>query len=266
LRSAWLAAALTLVAGSTAVVSAQGGRHSIRGVTRDSTSGRPLAGALVQLRGRSEFRSVRSDDAGQFRFAALHPGSYRLTTLRIGYAESSTEIRLAERDTTISVSLRVVAQTLAATRVRGDISAIYGIVGGLPDLRPLEGARIQVMGATLTVVTDSSGGFFIPVGRPGAYFVRISRRGFADERFPIEIPDGRAVDASRLLDPRVGASRPALEHFFAEADERLRARGYNSAFVAGSEVRAGGTALFEGLQSSPSFTRRGLRFGNGFTR
>ena len=250
---------VALLVGTTGAAFAQDARHVVRGATSDSTSNLPVAGAIVQLSGGPELRSTRSDDAGQFRFSGIPAGRYRLSVIRIGYTESARDLELADRDTTLVVRLAPITRVLGAATVRGDIAAIYGVIARFPDLRPLAGAKLRVMGANKTVTTDSAGTFFIAVEKPGTYFVRVTRDGFAEERFPVDIPGQIAVEASRMLEP--GASRvPAsMEHLFAEVDQRLRWRALNSAFVPGSEIRAAGSTLADGLAFSRSVVLRGLR-------
>jgi hypothetical protein len=250
--------ALSAVASRT---DAQANRtHVINGITRDSASGQPIAGALVQIVGGTVARRDRTNDAGQFRFAGVPAGSYRLSVLRIGYAETSRQVVLADQDTTLTFQLRPVARVLDETRIRGDVPAIYGVVARLPDLLPITGATVSVMGATKSVTTDSTGRFFVDVGRPGTYMVRMTRAGFGEMLFPIVVPELRAVEASRMLEPSTRKPVASMEHLYREIDERLRQRTpTNTALVTASEIRDAGGALWEALKRSRSVTVKGLR-------
>jgi hypothetical protein len=146
--------------------------------------------------------------------------------------------------------------------VRGDITAIYGMVGTLPDLLPIAGARVQVLGADKEHATDSTGGFFIPLKDPGTYIVRMTREGYAERMFPIEVPRNRAADASRMLDPGQAPAK-GLDAFYKDLDTRLRQRAAaNSAIVTGAEIRRGGSNVPDGLRSSAVFNARGLRLAD----
>jgi hypothetical protein len=235
----------------------------VRGVTRDSATGTPVAGALVQLRGDSVVRTERSDDAGNVRFV-VPPATYRVTVLRIGYAERGISFTLGDRDTSLVFSMRPVAAALEETRIVAGVPAIYGVVARLPDLLPMADATVNVMGATKSVKTDSTGRFFIDVGKPGNYLVRMTRDGFGEMLFPVEVPAARAVEASRMLEPSTRKSPPGMEHLFAAANERLRSKGYNAALIPASELKAsGGGTLLEALPGSRSMTIKGLRVGSG---
>lgn len=259
-----LHSALLLVALVAAVGQAQQIRNgTIRGTTTDSASGQPVAGALIQIRGDSVFRTQRSDDAGKFRFH-LPLGTYRISVLRVGFSESQRNIVLSSRDTALNVPIRPVATALAETRIRGEVPAIYGVVARLPDLMPLAGVTIRVMGATQILTTDSTGKFFVDVGKPGTYFVRMTRDGFGEEWFPIEVPEKRAIEASRMLEPSTRKVAASREHLYKEADERLRYRHpMNSALVTGSELRDAGGDMLTGLQRSRSVVAKGLKVGGG---
>lgn len=247
-----------LIAFGAAAVQAQS--RTLRGVIVDSASGQAIAGALVDLRSGTFRATDRSDEEGNFRIRAVPDGQYGVSVLRIGFAESRWSITIAG-DTSVTVRMRSAAQRLDAFRVRADVSAIYGMVGTLPDLLPIQGARVQVIGAKKEQVTDSTGGFFMEVKEPGMYMVRMTREGYADRMFNISVPRGRAVDASRMLDPGVGMAK-GRDVLFVDLDQRMRMRATgNSAIVAGAELRAAGTNLFDALRASRSFNAPGLRFG-----
>lgn len=261
-RVAALLAALAAGLGSVPATAAGQGARVVHGVTRDSASGLPLAGALVDLRGATLRRTDRSDEEGNFRIGGVPAGRYSVSVLRIGYAELKTDVEVVDGDVVLSLAMRPIPQSLNAFRVRGDISAIYGIVGTLPDLKPLAGARIQVLGANTEYTTDSTGGFFLPTGTAGTFLVRITREGYAERFFPIDVPRNRAVEASRLLDP--GTAPPkGLDVVFKDLDQRLRMRSTSvSAIVPGAEVRKGGGQLIDALRASPSFNAHGLRISD----
>lgn len=237
--------------------------HAIAGVVRDSATRQPLAGAIVDVRSASLRLTARTDEAGAFRFGGLLSGRYTYSVLRIGFAERTGEIDLTDqtRDAAVDIEMRPLAQALEAFRVRGDVAAIYGMVGILPDFRPVAGATVQVLGGSRPVETDSAGGFFVPVDNPGSYLVRITADGFADRLFSIEIPRGRAVEASRLLDPGAGG-QSAFEGIYQDLAQRLRYRNMSSALVPGGDIRRAASNVIDGLQGSPAFTRQGLRFGS----
>jgi hypothetical protein len=255
----WAAVALVAITAGTSQLQAQAAR-TVRGVIRDSSTNQPLAGALVDLRSATYRATDRTDEEGNFRIRGVAPGSYQVSVLRIGYAEAKRDLEVGARDLEITVGMRPIAQRLDAFRVRGDISAIYGMVGTLPDLLPISGARVQVIGAQKEVTTDSTGGFFIPVGEPGTYMVRMTREGYAERFFPIEVPRGRAVDGSRMLDPGTAPAK-GMDVLYVDLDSRLRMRATGaSAIIPGAEIRRAGTQLIDAMRASQSFSARGLRF------
>lgn len=258
MRSVMLAFLLLAVATSVAAQAAR----TVRGVVRDSGAGNPLGGALIDIRSNAERRVDRTDEEGEFRIAGLPAGKYQLSVLRIGFREWRGEIEIGPRDTAMTIAMAAVPQRLDVFRVRADIGAVYGMVGSLPDLLPVSGVRVQVIGANRSQVTDSTGGFFIPVDPPGIYMVRMTREGYAERMLTIEVPRDRAVDASRLLDPGLAPAK-GLDGVFADLDRRLRLKsGASAALVPGSEVRRAGSSLIDALRASPSFNAKSLRFAD----
>jgi hypothetical protein len=258
-RSCLHRAVLALALSAVSLGAQQPRPHLVRGVVLDSATRFPIAGVLVQAQGGGLLKTDRSDDLGQFR-VLLPAGEYRLRILRIGFAEGTRSLAMPERDTTLSVTLRSVAQNLDAIRIRADVPAVYGIVARLPDLVPLASAKVSVLGTSKSVTTDSTGRFFVDVGRSGVYMVRMVRDGFAEMMFPVEVAGNRAVEASRMLEPSTEKPIAVREHLYAEIDQRLKTRGYNSSLVSSADLRAsGGATLLESLPGSRSMTLKGLR-------
>jgi len=241
------------------VATGQGSTHTVRGTTRDAASGQPVAGALVEVRSETFRAATRSDEEGAVRLTAVPAGRYRLSVLRIGFAELVRNLVLADLDTSVELSLQAVARGLDAVRVEAGVSGIYGVVGTAKGLQPIPGARIQVIGANKSAATDTAGGFFVAVPKPGTYVVRISRPGYAELHFPIEVPKDRAVEASRLLDSTSKVAPRGLEVLWQDFDQRLRWRAMNSALVTGAELRRYGGMLSDALQGSPPVVSRSLR-------
>ena len=243
----------TVLATFALVSTASGQTRSVSGIVRDSATGRPLAGAVVELRRDTLRRVSQSDDEGDFRLGEVTRASYQLSVRRLGYAARNTDVQVGGDDLTIEIDLVPIARDLDTLYVRAG-TGIYGIVGNSEKLTPLANAKVQVLGENRSKVTDSSGAFFVPLPRGGTYLVRITRPGFAARMFPIVVANGRAVDASRVLDSANTA--PGLEVLWEDFDKRLRWRGMNSALVTGSELRRAGD-----VEATPTFNARGLRLG-----
>jgi len=242
-------------------VSIASAQSSLTGVIRDSATGRPLAGALIELRRDNVRRTAQSDDAGEFRLSPIPADAYRLTVRRLGFAERSREFQMGARDTSVMVTLIPIARDLDTMYIRAGVTGIYGVVGTSEGLRPLAGAKVQVMGANRSKVTDSAGTFFVALEQSGMYMVRITRAGYEHRIFPIAVTAGGAVDASRLLDSS-GVNTKGLEMLWKDLDQRLGWRTMNSALVPGGEIRKAGSQLLAALEGSPSFVSRGLFIGD----
>lgn len=253
--------ALLCANGASAI--AQGAAHTFSGVVRSSSGDDPLAGAVVDLRAGSTQRFARTDQFGAFEVTSIPSGTYRLTVRRIGYAELARDVLVPDRDTAVTLMLEPRAQLLDTARVRANAMAIYGVVGSSLGLRPLAGASVLVVGAGRTETTDSTGQFFAPVKKPGTYFLRIARPGYAMQMLTIDVAQDRSVETSALLDSSVAALRPGTEELWGEFDKRVVWHGLNSAVVSGNDLRKFEmNSLSDALRATPSFVKRGLKIGS----
>lgn len=254
-----------------ASIYAQSSAHSLHGIIRDSTTGLPVSGAVVELIGDTVHRADRTDDVGEYRLSNAPNGRYRFVVRQIGYREFSRDVRIAGRDTTISVTLRPAPQQLETVQIRAGASGIYGVVGRSQGLQPIAGATVRVIGAARSAITDSAGRFVVNLPKPGIHMVRITRPGYAEQVFTIEVPSDRWIEVARLMD--AGSGPTALEGPWQELERRLIWRGMNSALVPGSQLRRYGGSVTDALQGSPAVVITGLRidrstcvFVNGLPR
>jgi hypothetical protein len=232
-------------------------------VVRGSVNDEPLGGALIELLLIGNPRSTRSNQFGAFDFGSVAPGTYRMTVRRIGFTELARELIVADHDTALTVVLVPRAMTLDPVRVQANVTAIYGVVGTSLTLMPLEGARVLVVGAGKTETTDSSGRFFVPIKRPGTYFLRVAKPGYSHLLLTIDVPAERSVETSALLDTSSATARVNTEKLWQEFDKRVEWHAMNSALVTSMELQKFETNLLsDAIRSSPSFSKRGLKIGN----
>ncbi len=86
--TAALVLALALPAGSAQAQGTKPARRTVTGVVVDSATGRPLAGAGVDL-GK---REVLTDSAGRFRFPDVAEGSVTLSAWQLGYGDREVQL------------------------------------------------------------------------------------------------------------------------------------------------------------------------------
>jgi carboxypeptidase family protein len=256
-----LLAVLTLVC-ACPTARAQANGRVVSGVVRDSSSGQPLSGAIVELSAQATRLITRTDQAGRFQFAGLQRGQFQLAVRRIGYAVAVHEVRVVEADVSVSIALVATPGRLDTIRVLTHVPAITGVVGTANGLQPLAGAAVQIVGANERITTDSTGRFFAPLKKPGSYFVRVRRDGFAPQVVSVEVPPDRAVETAVLLDSSLTRQRPGTDARWADFDERVRWQSMNGAVVTSTELqRYGGGSASDALRASQSFVKKGLRIG-----
>jgi hypothetical protein len=254
----WLAIA-ALVCPAPRAVAQQG--VAVSGVVRDSAAGQPLLGAIVTLGVGTSARTTRTDERGLFAFSNVMPASYALGVRRLGYQPASQMVDVSAQSSPITIALNRVA-LLDTVRVRATAQGIYGGVGAARDLRPLNDARIQVVGATGKLRVDSTGHFFVPIKTVGAYVVRAEAPGYAPQTVSVTVRPGEGVEAALLLDSATAPTSHALAAAFADFNDRMLVRRNPSAIVPRSELTGSGyDRLLDALLHAPSFTRAAMRIG-----
>jgi carboxypeptidase family protein len=252
---AWATAGLLLFAGR-----GEAQNHTIAGVVRDSATGAPVAGAVIGAASPLFSRVTRSNERGQYAIGGVPDGIVTIGVRQLGYAAWSRQVRLTGRDTTIDVALHAAASALDTVRVRANVTGIRGLVGTARDLRPIVGAKAQVIGAEHDAVTDSSGAFFVELRKPGTYVLRVSHAGYSPQVLSVDVPKNRTIETSALLDSGNTEAKDA-EGLWQDFVSRVRMRGPNSAVVAGSALRDAGGSVVDALRGSPAFTQHGMRIG-----
>ena len=270
--SARLAARLwvlvTLLSVVVTPVAAQPVTRSIRGSVASAADSAPLNGATIELINARATRRLRTDERGRFHFGSVPVGGYRLAVLRLGFTPLSQQVVVGEADADLRITLQPDARTLGSVVTTANVTAITGGIGaaglsrnanGERGLSAVRGARVQVLGSGAETETDSTGRFFLEVGKPGRYLVRATGAGLVPQVYPVDVPKNKAVDASRLLDSARVEQAERPEYLWKEMDKRLSWRGINSAIATGDEVREYGGTLSNALQRSRGVGSRGLR-------
>jgi hypothetical protein len=233
----------------------------VKGVVRDSVTGEPLAGALVDLRNDTFQMGARSNQRGEFRIYDVPRGDYRVTVRRIGFLATQRILRTADRDTSLTLALHAIVRELDTMRVIARGMSIYGVIGTTQGVRPLRDAKVQVMGLNRSVNTDSAGRFSIAMQKAGTYLVRVAHPGYTHQLLSVEVSADRSMETSTLLDTLLRRER-ATESMWNDFERRIVWRGPRSAIVPASELEQfEGTTLSDALNRSPSAFRRGLRIG-----
>ena len=151
-----------------AALSAQTG--SITGKVIDKTTQRPLTEARIVIPGTT--LEARSNDLGEFRFAAVRPGRLVIGVYRIGYkATSDTVVVTASRASTVTLEMQASLVTLSELVITGtagnlERKAQSALVASVSVARVIETAPIatvanllqsRVPGVALTTQSGSAG-------------------------------------------------------------------------------------------------------------
>lgn len=231
---------------------------TVRAELRDSVSGQFIGDGVVELRGLNVNRSERVGDNGVAVFTRVTQGPYSLAMIRVGFRPRTQSIAVGRRDTTIVVLMVALPTEIAKFQVRASTQEVFGIIGGLPDLTAVVGAKVSLSGASRETTTDSAGKFLLKDVKPGQYVIRITAPGFADRMTIIDLPKGKALESSHLLDASTKA-RVLNGIAVHDLETRLAFRGTNSAVVSGDELHKHGGTFSTSLQFSREFALKGLQ-------
>ncbi len=196
-RSTCLLLAVALVAGRTlgaqSSTAASNADARVVGVVHDSTSGLPLAGALVQLlpaNDRASVRTVESDSLGRFTFDAVTPGMWllgflharadalpggaptHLLTVRAGTSAREVTLFVPTQPIGADVLLAYRDQT---GRVRGTVQDTAG--------RPVANARVLAADERELARTSETGAFALEALPVGDNDLEVRAVGYMPQRF-----------------------------------------------------------------------------------
>lgn len=235
-------------------------RRVLTGVVRDSATGEPLSGALVDVKSAAFHATVRSNQRGEFRISQVPGGDYGVSIRRLGYAELLRDLVTMDRDTTVIFAMTAVRRELDTVRVVARVNGIRGVVGTAHALKPIPGATVQLIGSGRQL-TDSAGRFFIETKRGGTFLLRIAREGYAHQLVSIEVPKDGSVETATLLDSSDVRDR-TWQSAWDDFDRRVVWRGSKSALVPGAELEElEGMSLSSALNASRTGFRRGMIVG-----
>jgi hypothetical protein len=96
---------ILLLAWAVVFQTASAQQMRLAGRVLDNTLVVGIENATVQLLPSAEVRTTNA--SGEFVFANLSPGSYRLVVTQLGYSPQSIVLQLGQRDTTVTVRLQV---------------------------------------------------------------------------------------------------------------------------------------------------------------
>ncbi|MEI6739787.1 MAG: carboxypeptidase regulatory-like domain-containing protein [Gemmatimonadaceae bacterium] len=256
---------------SRAVLRAQGaGRVSVRGTAVDAATTQSLGNVTVEFVGGGRTFSSRSDATGAFALLNVPPGRYFVTAMRVGYLPFRDSVTLGATVGQVRIELTPVTQSLLGIEVKANVTAVYGGIGsasrnrnsqGERELFAVPGAIVEVLGSGKRTVTDSLGRFFLELPKPGTYLMHASAPGLQDDIYAVVVPNKKAVEASRLLEPTDAPEPIGRQTLLREMDRRLGWRSMTSALVTGEELRAIGGQLSDALPRTKGATLRGLRIG-----
>ena len=258
--TAWraLVVAALVVASAAAPVVAQGQEtlSALQGVVRNE-SGHPVEQAQVLFYVAATPRELRTDRDGRFRFIGASQGAFRLRVLRIGFQPHDTTITVSGSSTEIEVQLRRVT-TLREVEVVSRRTGVYGTVMARDSLKPLAGARVELLGGRAGDTTDAAGAFAMQSQRVGTFMLRVTRDGYDTRLISVRVPKDTGVGIDIVLKPGTPALDAHMEMLWAEMAQRINWKGVEAAVVGREELLSRGKDLDAAIKFAPAFAKKGI--------
>ncbi|MCU0619575.1 MAG: carboxypeptidase-like regulatory domain-containing protein, partial [Gemmatimonadaceae bacterium] len=124
----------------------------------------------------------------------------RVIARRIGFAAGGTRIELGFGDEQASITLRRLSvQTLDTVRVLAQ-RAVRGLVVSAALQQPIRGASVRILETRSRLVTDSTGGFDVPLDAQRNVTLLVSADGFAPVQRIERLDPGASVELLIVLD------------------------------------------------------------------
>ena len=256
-------AAAVLLAG-TAVPAAAQATGTVRGVVRDASTQRPVAGVQIGVEG-TRIVAI-TDREGRYELANVPVGSARIRVRMIGYSSQLAEAAVTMQPMDLDFTLKQSVIALDAVVVTGTGAAVekkqLGNTIATIDLKTIERAPVQTFSEAIAARDPSVN--LLPSSGLAGTGARIRIRGtsslsMANE--PVVYLDGVRIDNSGGLDGvsanAAGASK--LDDINPESIERIEIlKGAAAATLYGSEASAGVIQIFtkKGSRGAPRFSFR----------
>lgn len=142
------------------------GLANVFGIISDSVTGNPIAGVQILL-----ITNTFSNQAGNYSFMNVEPGSYTITFSKTGYEEGSMAIEVVEGNNELNIDL-VPSGAPPATTV------LFGIVADANTGQPIPGVQVVMGGVGRE--TDGQGRYRFE-GEwlvPGEYSITFTKDGY----------------------------------------------------------------------------------------
>jgi hypothetical protein len=205
--------------------------RAITGIVMD-TAHVPLANVTVAIR--NPRRSTKTNAQGRFQLADLDTGTYEISVFRIGYEGALQSYVVTDTGGVARFCLIPEARALPTMVTSSTRPGLAGVVGD-SNYAVLEGAEVRALGGGAHALTDSAGGFYLPL-KSGTYPIVITKPGYGRQLISVTIPSdsGRQI-AVWLGSPALNANRMAAA-LDSMHDRILWARPNRTALVSSEEL------------------------------
>jgi hypothetical protein len=125
-------------------------------------------------------------------------------------------------------------------------------------LKPIPGARVELLGANVRDTTDADGAFSMGKARAGTFLLRVTSEGFDTRTISVAVPRDSGVGIDVLLRPGSPAFDQRMEMLWADMAQRINWAGVNSPLSAATSSSTAGKSLDLAVKFAPTFAKKGI--------
>jgi hypothetical protein len=195
------------------------GPKTLVGIVGD-TAGTPLDSVEVFIT--SLKRRAMSTADGAFRFDDVKPGTYAVSTRRLGYLPQLRQVKVGDEGGTTTFGLVPYMRGLPPVVSSSPRGGLSGVIGDTA-YNIVTGAQISVLASDHRTVSDSTGAFYLDL-KPGKHMVRVKAPGFASRLVSVTIPNDSGRRMMVWLSPSMRGESAREEWAMVNLAERLTRR------------------------------------------
>lgn len=223
----------------------------------------PVAGASVRATQGPRTLLARTNDQGIYRIPEMGEGAWTVAVRGLGFVAVAERITFDPRGMRRDFQLQRTPTQLDPVLVAANWTGVRGVVGDIRLLRPLDGAKVSMVGGgDQELSTDAEGRFAMPAAPGTEVLLHVERAGYARRLVTATVPSDGYIELDVPLDTLRDPKRDWLQ--VEDLERRLKFATARAAVVGHDEIQAVGSDRLEmALTQSATLTRKGIMVGGG---
>lgn len=221
----------------------------------------PVAGASVRATQGPRTLLARSNDQGIYRIPEMGEGMWTVAVRGLGFVAVAERLTFDPRGMQRDFQLTRTPTQLDPVLVAARWTGVRGIVGDIRLLRPLDGAKVSVIGGgDAELSTDAEGRFAVPAAPGSEVLLHVERAGYARRLVTATVPADGYIELDVPLDTLRDPKRDWMQ--VEDLERRLKFATPRATVVGHDEIqRVGSDRLEVALVESGTLARKGIMVG-----